>query len=219
MTLSVKLSAIAGLGLNVEEFGKRVARFASEFEVWKNHMAEVAAGRAEKYPGPTEHELIVKAIAVTEGKGRTSASPAFTIVDDTPTADDLLPAKKEHKARALLEIERVERERILPPPLLVRKINRQINKALSTRETDEENLLAKIKSTPPSQYKGNEAVVLANLEAKPARTPEDERVLADNARVGERLDKLDTWVANKLAEIHDLTTETVDAWLPGSFEE
>lgn len=217
--LSIKLSEISALGLSRDAFNERVKRYANEFETWTNHMVEVRAGRADRYPPPSDHPLVVKAVGTTDMEnGSVKADPNYEVIDDTPTEVDLLPVKKEEKARAILAIESAERLKIVPPPLLLRKIQRALNAAQAKRTPDEQSVLDTIKAKKKSDRSDSENSIAQHIEGKGTRTVADTKALDDDAAVRAALDRLDEWVADRLAEIHDLTVENVDAWSPAPFE-
>ena len=98
-------------------FAADVARYAQEMTDWKSHMARVQADKAAgvpkqkafaPYPAPVADPTVAGAI---DANGK----PNFQIVDDGPTPDQVVAAKK---AALITQVRMAEQEavaRIVPP--------------------------------------------------------------------------------------------------------
>lgn len=210
MAKTVKLSRLKALGLTQHEFAMRVARMVEETKAWRDHMAEVIVGRAQSYPAPTDIGDVMAAVEILPDG---SVSTDYVVEDDTPKPADLLPAKKVNLANFVLALESRLNESI-EPSLRVRKNVRLVSKAERKRSPEDQSIIDTITAKGDSAS-NEEKDLLAFLKGKPRRTPKDETVLAARDQRAAMRDQLDEWVADKLAEIDDLTVDDIDSWSPG----
>jgi hypothetical protein len=210
MTTKIKLSRLAALGLTEHDFGLRVARIVDETKAWREHMVAVAAGTAQKYPAPSDILDVMSSVSISDDG---SVSADYVIEDDTPKPADLVPAKKAELVNSILALES-KINGCIEPPLRMRKNARLIRSAEMTRSPKEQAIADAI-TAKGVNASPDEKDALDRIKAKQRRLPRDESILAARDQRAAMRDQLDEWVADKLAEIDDLTVENIDNWSPG----
>lgn len=92
-----------------------VLNFATELAAWLNHADAVRSGIADPYPAPTAHPDIMAAVRQDRADdGSIVVMPDYEVVDDGPSAADVLAAKKRELSAAVVDAEVAASERVFP---------------------------------------------------------------------------------------------------------
>lgn len=193
------------------DFAAAVAAHALEMRNWRAHMKRV--GEDEKngvtdpllrhvaYPRPMSHPMVEAAVNENDVAD-------FEIVDDGPTPEQALAAKRNDLFAAVSRAE-IEAIAMIVPPGKAR--------SFAFRETDIRNTDAKAYEKPGVLAKAASAIgitkpadILAEIEKN--RPAEDTKFLADQADRRRRVAAIERAAAQMHSDIEDLTLDTVDAW-------
>jgi hypothetical protein len=196
-------------------FEAEVTAYARDLADWKAHMAQVEADKAARipkerasapFPAPTVPPQV--AAALDE-----SGKPNYQIVDDGPTADDILIAKK----RTLLtEVRMAEGEAIarVVPIGKVRAFGARQNQIAAADAKKEADLLAAqpvgVLSAVGVGARKNPAK--AHADAIKARAPADAQFLQDQADREAKRRAIEAVAIQMESDIEDLTAGNIDAW-------
>lgn len=213
MTVTIKLSEIQSLGIDRDQFAVRVGHLVAEAQAWADHMVKVKAGTAQKYPPPVESPLITKTITVVDDNGRQVFASDYEVVDDGPSAQEILTKKKFAHVHRVSTMERKMVE-LIDPPLRRRKRARMVASAAAKRSPEETQIASDIAAKGASASQDEKKFATA-INAKPLRSQGDDLLLSEHNRRKDQIDAIDAWAADKLEEIDDLTIENVDSWSPG----
>lgn len=195
-------------------FEPAVAAHAFEMRNWREHMARVAEderldvrgiAKHVAYPQPSAHPLV--AAAVNE-----SGVVDFEIVDDGPTPEQVLAAKK---ADLLGSVSRAEVDAIaaVVPAGKQRLFNlresdiRQADMRLAASLTPKSSIVASVASAV-----GITKPVDVAAEIEKQRPAADTQHLADHVERRRKIDIIQRFAAQAQFDIEDLTLDNIDAW-------
>lgn len=225
LLLSIASSAFAGEPLKVlksrigPSYQVDVSTYAAELAEWKAHMAKVAADKAagvpkEKanapYPQPSAPPLVAGAVDET-GK------PNFQIVDDSPSPDDVLSAKKTALITAVRIAENAAIRRLIPEGK-VRTYGARQNSIIAA---DADREAAALAAQPVSTLaKMGEVVGIdakkdharAHADAMAARPAPDVKFMQDQESRSTKMKAIEAAVIQMESDIEDLTAANVDKW-------
>lgn len=166
-----------------------VPKHREALDIWRSNMAT----RHVPYPAPHAHPLVDKAL--NEG---------FQIVDDSPTPDQILVAKKRLLIEKLTQAEAAVISSIFP-------IGKQ--RANAIRQAD---ILAKekkyIEALPEETRKDPAKFTVAVDKIRKARSPDDAAHMNIMEVQSVQADSLYRAGAKIMSNIEDLTADNIDAW-------
>jgi hypothetical protein len=205
----IPASAIAG----VKHFSVAAAAHAAEMKTWRAHMARVADDqkndvpierRHVAYPRPRAHAWVERAV---DEKDEVN----FEIVDDGPTAEERLAARK---AELLSEVSIAENKAIdaVVPPGKRRLFNLRESTIQSADQTKAVALVASGAGLVKKLTSGTMTPdqVAARIEAD--RPAEDTAHLRAQQERRARIEAIQLAAAKAHHDIEDLTAETVGGW-------
>jgi hypothetical protein len=209
MKQQIPASAIAG----INNFAVVAQAHAVEVKVWRAHMARVMEDAANEvpierrhvaYPRPRAHPLVERAV---DEKDEVN----FEIVDDGPTAEERLAARKADLLREVSIAENKAIDAVIPPGK-----RRFFNLRESTiQEGDKAKAIALSASNSGLLKKitGNALTadqIAAQIEAE--RPAEDTALLKAQKERRARLEAIQLIAAQAHHDIEDLTAETIGSW-------
>ena len=214
MKQPIPASAIAG----IKDFSVAAAAHASELKAWRAHMDRVADDRKNDvpierchvaYPRPRAHPLVERAV---DEKDEVN----FEIVDDGPTAEEKLAARK---AELLSEVSIAENKAIdaVVPPGKRRLFNLRESAIQSADQTKAVALVASgaglVKWLTGGAMTSDH--IVARIEAE--RPADDTAHLQAQQERRARIEAIQLAAAKAHHDIEDLTAETVGSWKPPTF--
>lgn len=195
-------------------FEARVAAHAFEMKHWRGHMAQVAEDqkndvepmkRHVAHPRPASHPLVEACVNEND-------LADYEIVDDGPSAEQILDDQKEH---LIGQISIAERDAI------VAVVPAGKQRLFDIRELDIRQADSKIISE--LQKPGFVAAALAavgiakmidfSIELPKRRPAEDTRFLGEQTARRERIVAIQRKAAQAHHDIEDLTADTIGAWV------
>lgn len=201
-----------------------IATFAQAMRDWRAHMALVekdkrdgieGIDRHEPYPRPIAPELIDSAVD-EDGK------PDYEIVDDGPTSEQLLNAKKAALFGEVLKAESIAAELVVPAAK-----RRLFNLQEAAIYAADEKIAADLKKKKKGRIakvwdaalgKDVDAIAVEAADIRAQRPEKDTAHLDAQAERRERINKLAMISAQALADIQDLTADNVDDWKLPNFD-
>lgn len=199
MTMKILKSAIAG----IPDFPGAAAAHAVEMKHWRAHMQRVKDDEANgvtgidkhmPHPRPNAHPIVESAVDENDELD-------FEIVDDGPTPEQILAAKKAVLLRAVGEAEQLAKQEIVPPGKA---------RLLDLREFD-------IMAGQPRVGMLKKVAVAVGLASMETFSPEDQKHLDEQADRRQRMAAVDRQAAQAMHDIENLTLETIDAWKMPTF--
>jgi hypothetical protein len=205
----IPASAIAGIA----DFAAAAAAHAFEMKRWRAHMARVLEDekndvpierRYAAYPRPRAHPMVERAVDENDEVN-------FEVVDDGPSAAELLAARK---AALLSEVSIAETKAIdaAAPPGKRRLFNMR---EAEIRAADQAKSVA-LSANNPGFIKRLFGIVLddkkiaAKIEAE--RPIEDTKHIQAQAERRARIEAIERAAAQAHHDIEDLTAETIGSW-------
>lgn len=190
-------SEIAAAFSSEVEFVKHLDVHKATLKDWQDHMRRVGTDaldakvkpqdRHVPYPRPAAPLLIEKVI---QGGGN------YTVKDDTPTPEELLPAQKQTLLKSLNEAQAVA----------LGKVWGSHDKR--TLNIHRENSIMAASPTRGIMQRVKDAV----LGSKPEMAPEDAQFLADQQERHKRTNDLLLRATQVRSDIEDLTVTTIKSW-------
>lgn len=206
------------------EYELAVAEFAEAMRNWRAHMARVKQDEENgvqgldkhiPYPRPIAPELVDRAVD-EDGK------PDYEIVDDGPTAEQLLAHKKALLLALLHEAERDAQEKIVPQAkrrlFMLREAairNADVELAFELKKK-KKGRLAKVWDAALGREV--DAVSIDAADIREQRPPKDTEHLDAQDERRKRFNELALQAAEAAAEIDDLTADNVDSWKLPDFQ-
>lgn len=199
------------------EFELDVAVFAQAMRDWRGHMGRVGDDErngvrgAEKhvaYPRPIAHVLVDEAVDE-------NGNPDYEIVDDGPTAEQIVAFKKGQLFNAVIEAERAASEIIVP---FAKRRLFNLREASIRNEDGRRALdLSKKKGRLSKMWDaalGKEVEVsgVNPADIRELRSDDENEFLDAQDERRARLAALELESAQALADIQDLTADDIDSW-------
>jgi hypothetical protein len=209
MKQKIPTSAIAG----INTFNVAAAAHAAELKEWRAHMVRVADDqkndvpierRHVSYPRPRAHAWVERAV---DEKDEVN----FQIVDDSPTAEERLAARK---AQFINEVSIAENKAIdaVVPPGKRRLFNLRESAILAADQIKAATLAASssgiLKKITGSAMKPDQ--IAARIEAD--RPADDTAHLKAQQERNARIEAIQLAAAQAHYDIEDLTAETIGSW-------
>lgn len=200
MTARILKSSLAGFA----DFAATAATHAVEMKNWRAHMARVqqdeAAGvtgidRHWPHPRPSAHPLVEAAVNENDEMD-------FEIVDDGPTPDQVLRARKNELLGEVYRLEQIAIAAIVPPGK---------RRFLNLRESE-------IVSDHAERLRTHNDGILKAAASAMGLRKEPEMSEADAAYLNEQMQRrqkiaaVEAAAAQAMHDIEDLTAETIGAW-------
>lgn len=227
-------------GQNLGDFPARAAAHAVEMRDWRAHMARVAEDekngvvgieRHIPYKQPIEHPLVDAAV-------NENCEMDYELVDDGPTADQVLRAKKDHLLSAISAAEQQAFSEIIPfgrrRLLNLRdgdiaaveqdrsnRITREHNEkrdAWMARQIKRTTLINKILNTVFDPKDPDPGVLDVTAEVEKQRAPEDAKHLEEQAERNKKIGAIQRMVAQAQNDVEDLTADNIDDWQAPDFK-
>lgn len=167
--------------------------------------------RHARFPKPIGHPDVEKSIVLQDGH---TFVADYEIVDDTPTPDQILRAKKDTLIVAVRGVEQQELEKLLPPVGKRRAIGYR-KQDIATSDNDRVRELAiKINTTDDDDEKKSLLKLMSNAQAYHiSERPVDDTVfLAEQKQLDTAHNAVLRWAALVESDIEDLTESDIDAW-------
>lgn len=211
------------------DFAGAVAAHAADMRMWRAHMARVkedertgvtGINRHAPYGRPAAHPLVESAVNEND-------DIAYEIVDDGPSAADILMARKIQLIGEVTRAEQLAIAAILPPAkqrlLLMREqdVRRRDSEIVNDLREQERELMEKLVNKLAvtvglkKPLAGTEIAAAVNAQ----RSDEEQQLLADLKSRRTRISKIERRAAQAHADIEDLTAETIDAWQVPNFSD
>lgn len=204
----------------IPDFAVRAAAHALEMRHWRAHSARVktdaknpdlpAIDRHVGYPAPSEHPIVMSAVNEAD-------EVDFEVVDDGPTPEQLLRARKNELLAAVSRTEHGAIDAVIPPGK---------RRMLDMRETDIRAADAERATLLRNSEQGGgllgafrRATSADDIGAMMAeqRPAEDTAHLDQQASRRERISAIERIAAQAHHDIEDLTAETIGAWVMPNF--
>jgi hypothetical protein len=204
----------------VPDFEVKVAAHASELKSWRAHMSRFGEDEKNGVTGiekhwplqrPTAHPLVETAV-------NESDDAAYEIVDDGPSIEQVLAAKKADLLTLVSAAERAAIEAVVPAGK---------RRLFNLRESDIRNADAACAGKLMSERSGViNSIISATGLSKPfdvaaavadARSSEDSRHLVDQDDRRKKIEAIERIAAQAHHDIEDLTIDTVDGWTAPAF--
>lgn len=208
----------------IVDFAARAAAHAVALKEWRAHMAKVkedesravpAIDRHMAYPQPRDHELVEAAVNENDEMD-------YELVDDGPTPEQTLRARKNILLNLVAGIELAAISEILPPGrarlyamrdnAIVESDNKVAAELYSQRQN--EGILKTLKSKVGL---GDEPVDIP-AEIRRRRTADDSKHLEEQQQRRARIQKVHEAAAQVLHDIEDLTADNIDDWKAPDFK-
>jgi hypothetical protein len=155
--------------------------------------------RLAPYPRPATHPLVEA--SVTQVNGNFVAD--FHLVNDDPTAEQVLRGKKDKLLNAITQAERAAIDAVLPPLGKRRLLNMQ--------ESDAQMADGAMAKTIGAQTPGaTTATIMAEVAKR--RDPLSTKLLADQSARRAKVDQINRNAAQVMSAVEDLTLANVDAF-------
>lgn len=180
-----------------EGFEASVAKHAHEMKIWREHMQRVANDKKNGVTGDKMHVAYHRPDAhplVKESVNENDVAD-YQIVDDSPTPDQILAAKKELLIGKISMAEAVATRAVTPAGRA---------RAWSIREGDI------LKSQTPSTSVLGTVKNAIGLSKK--LSADDEQFLADQDTRRQKADAIARAAAQMMSDVEDLTVANIDAW-------
>lgn len=206
------------------EYELVVAEFAEAMRTWRAHMEKVkrdeeigvqGIDRHVPYPRPVAPELVDRAVD-EDGK------PDYEIVDDGPTAEQILADKKSLLISQIHEAEIAAGEKIVPYAkrrlFMLREAairNADIDLAVELKKT-KKGRLAKVWDAALGREVESMAVEAADVREQRPRKDTEHLDAQDERR--RRFEELAMRAAEATAEVGDLTVDNIDDWKVPNFQ-
>lgn len=216
MTQKILKSTIAGF----TDFGVMVAAHAKEMRDWRAQMKLAAEHKGndkiapiDRYverPVPTAHPLVESAV-------NESDDVDYEVVDDGPTADQVLKAKKSLLTQAVLDAERRARLTVVPAGKQ-RAFSIRLGDVTADDTTRMGDLMARFQELGIldkfTKQRADLIQKIKNPEATHAqgRPAADHKFMLEHADRQQRISSLERWGAQAMSDIEDLTADNIDAW-------
>jgi predicted XRE-type DNA-binding protein len=163
----------------------------------------------QPYPAPIAHPMVDGAVRRdADAGGKVTFTPDYVVVDDTPSAAELLRTKKNNLMGRVTALEQAAMAAVVPIGK-VRLFHLMEGDVIKADVARREQVQAKKKDAAPADIQ-NEVI-----KGRPAT---DAQFMAAQAARRERLARIARTAAQMHHDIEDLTSDTVDAWQPLSFE-
>jgi hypothetical protein len=202
-------SAVAG----IRNFAAAAAAHAVEMRAWRAHMARVKEDEKDDvpierrhvaYPRPRAHPMVEHAVDENDEVN-------FEVVDDGPTAAELLAARK---AALMSEVSIAENKAVdaIVPPGKRRLFNLRESE-ISAADQEKRIALTVSNSGLLKKITGNALTadqIAAKIEAD--RPAEDTALLQAQKERRARIEAIERAAAQAQHDIEDLTAETVGSW-------
>lgn len=199
MTARILRSAIAG----IHDFEAQAATHAVEMREWRAHQERVSADEAAGVIGIERHWPLKRPTAhpAVEAAVNEKSEMDFDLIEDGPTADDLLRLKKEALSQIVHQAEHAAISSIVPlGKQRFRDIRRQEIEAADIERAAEDGGLLKMAATA------------IGLRGRRDRTQAETDFLEQHQDEQSRIRAIQRAAAEAQHDIEDLTSETVDAW-------
>lgn len=200
------------------DFAGMAAAFAVEMQTWRAHMARVredekngvtGINRHIPYGRPAAHPLIESVI-------NENSEADFEIVDDGPSAAELLRGRKDQLVAAVTRAEQAAAAEILPPAkvrlfnMMEREVRERDASIVNDLSRKNLGLMNEIATAVGLKKKitGEDIAAAVNAE----RSDEEQSLLADMKARRKRIAAIERRAAQAHADVEDLTVETIDAW-------
>lgn len=210
------------------DFGVVVARHAEDLNAWHAHMVKTTTDpEYHPYPAPQAHPEVMAAIREAEN----GFVPDFEIVDDGPSPEMILRAKKNALAAMLHQIELDLTQTISPPGKRRLQTHRENDTRLADaahrdrllaqdHEKQEKHVgvLKKLKNLATGEGPAPRRAlddIMQEVEKK--RSPDDTAFLQEQEERRQKIAAIDRHFAEQHHQVEDLTIETVDDWKPTPF--
>lgn len=199
-------------------FELAVADFAQAMRDWRAHMKRVEADKKNGVEGIEKHEPYARPYApeLIDAAVDEEGNPDYEIVDDGPTPEQILIAKKSALFSEVLQAEAAAAEKIVPSAK-----RRLFNLQESSIYEADTKLAADLKKKKKGRIakvwdaalgKDVDAVVIEEKEIRAQRPAKDTAHLDAQAERREKLNALALKSAQAIADIQDLTADNVDDW-------
>lgn len=230
MTHRILQSAIAG----IVDFPAKAAAHAVEMKAWRAHMARVKDDEAAGVTGidkhwplkrPSSHPLVEAAVNENDEMD-------FDLVDDGPTPEQVLRARKDALLRDVIHLEQAALAELAPfgkRRLLIQREgdilaahrdrvrrNEEMAHAEHAQLVREHHDVGLIKSAASAIGLRKEPVMPPIVA--PVMPPDDAGYVAEQAELRRRSEAIARAAAQAQHDIEDLTAETVDAWRAPDFK-
>ncbi len=201
-----------------QDFELAVANYAQAMREWRAHMKRVEADAKNGVEGIEKHEPYARPYApeLIDAAVDEEGNPDYEIVDDGPTPEQILVAKKSVLFQAVLQAEAAAGEKIVPTGK-----RRLFNLQESSIYESDAKLAADLRKKKKGRIakvwdaalgKDVDAVAVEEADIRAARPKKDTDHLDAQAGRREKLNALAMKSAQALADIQDLTADNVDAW-------
>lgn len=201
-----------------------IATFAQAMRDWRAHMERVEKDKRDGIEGIDRHEPYPRPIAsdLVDSAVDEDGNPDYVIVDDGPTAEQVLNAKKSALFNEVLKAEAIAAEKIVPTAK-----RRLFNLQEAAIGEADEKLAAELKKKKKGRIakvwdaalgKDVDAVTVEAADLRAQRSAKDNDHLDAQAERRGRFNKLAMLSAQALADIQDLTTDNVDDWKIPNFD-
>lgn len=212
MTVQIPKSSIS------PEFELAVATFAQDMRDWRAHMSRVAADERNGVQGIEKHEPYARPVAtdLVDSAVDEEGNPDYEIVDDGPTAEQILVMKKSALFGEVLRAEAAAGEKIVPSAHR-RLFNLQESAIFAADAKLASDLRKKKKGRIAKVWdaalgKDVDMVAVEESEIRAQRPAKDTAHLDAQAERREKLNALAMKSAQAIADIQNLTADNVDAW-------
>jgi hypothetical protein len=201
-----------------------IANFAQAMRDWRAHMARVEEDRRNGVEGIDKHEPYQRPIAseLVDSAIDEEGNPDYEIVDDDPTPEQVLMTKKAALFGEVARSEAAAAEKIIPSAkrrlfnLQESAIYAADEKLAADLKKKKKGRIAKVWDAALGKDVDTVAVEAADLRAQ--RPAKDNAHLDAQAERRERLNALALLSAQAIADIQDLTADSIDDWKLPNFD-
>ena len=201
-----------------------IANFAQAMRDWRSHMARVEEDKKNGVEGIEKHEPYQRPIAsdLVDAAVDEDGKPDYVIVDDGPTAEQILNSKKAALFGEVLRAEAAAAELVVPTAK-----RRLFNLQESAIYAADEKIAADLKKKKKGRIakvwdaalgKDVDAIAVEAADLRAQRPAKDNAHLDAQAERREKINKLAMISAQAIADIQDLTADNVDDWKLPNFD-